>query len=76
MAYLQGYYDDADDHSGYRIVYLTAHEMIGDIARMLMWFGLMAVSLRASAYVVCVVDFIYAAITSSVIKTQRFAALK
>jgi MFS family permease len=76
MAYVKGYYDSADDHPGYRIAYITIHEVIGDIMRTLFWFSLMVISLFASPYITCTVGFIVAAIASLLIRTERFKALR
>jgi hypothetical protein len=76
MAYLKGYYDSADDHPGYRIVYLTIHEIIGDSARASFWFILAAISLFATPYVTCAIGFGVAAVASLLIRTERFKALR
>ena len=76
MAFLKGYYDAADDHPGYRIAYITAHEIASDIARSLFWFVLVGLSLFTTAYVVCAVGFIIAAICSMLIRLQDFPGLQ
>lgn len=76
MAYLKGYYDSADDHPGYRIAYITMHEVIGDIARASLWFLLAAISLYTTSYITCVIGFSIAAVASILIRTQQFKALR
>ena len=76
MAYLKGFYDSADDHPGYRIAYVTINEVVGDMARVVLWGLLLVLSLFVSASLVCAAGFLVGAAASLLIRAERFAALR
>jgi len=76
MAYYKGFYDEADDHPGYRITYITSHEAIGDIFRTITWLALFVLSLHFSPYVTCAVGFVVAGCASLGIRLERYRALR
>ena len=76
LAFIKGYYDEADDYPGYRIAFLTFNEICADLVRLSVFVILMILSLHLSAYFVCSVAFVLAALFSFLIRLERFAALK
>lgn len=76
MAYLKGYYDAADDHPGYRISYITAHEIVADAARAFFWLTLVVASLFFTPFVTCALGFCIAAAASMLIRLERFKAIR
>ncbi len=77
MPYLKGMYDAADDHPGYRIVYIASMEAAGAVAR-----GLFFLVAAALAYfwtadrALFIVLFSSGAAASLLIMLERFPALK
>jgi len=76
IAFIKGYYDNADDYPGYRIAYLAANEMVADCFRAFSFAFLMILSLFLTPYAVCSIAFLLAAAYSFLIRLERFPALK
>lgn len=76
IPYMKGYYGQADNAAGYRIVYIVVTEMINDIGKALPWALLwllsMVLDIRSTLYV----GFVMAAIAALLVTTQRFPALR
>jgi len=76
MPYVKGFYDTADDLTGYRIVYITSMEWVGSIVKATLYWLLVMLSLVISNRSVISIAFYLAAIASIIIMVERFIALK
>lgn len=76
MAFFKGYYDSADEHPGYRIVYLTSMEVTGCIVRAAIWWLLVLLSMVLAVRTVTSIGFMFAATASLLVLVERFKGLK
>lgn len=76
MPYVKGFYDAADDQTGYRIVYITAMEWVSSIIKATLYWLLVMLSLLINGRSIINVTFYLAAIASVIIMSERFVALK
>ncbi len=75
LPFTKGFYDQADDLPGYRIVYISSMEVIGCIAKATAWWFLVALSTILSPRTVITVGFAIAAAASLLIMTEKFDSL-
>ena len=75
MSFFKGYYDAADEHPGYRIVYLTGMEAASSVVRATIWWMLVLLSLNFSSRTVTTVGFVIAAFASLLVLVERFKGL-
>lgn len=75
MPYFKAYYDAADAHPGYRIVYLSSMETFASLSKATMWWMLLLVSTIVSARTVSTIGFLIAAVASLVILIERYPTL-
>jgi MFS family permease len=75
MPFMKGMYAAADDLPGFRIVYVTYIELLGDILKSTTWFLLAIVALQTTNFVAFCVGFAVAAAASFAITGERFKAL-
>jgi hypothetical protein len=76
MPLVKGFYDAADTHEGYRIVYLTWMEMVTAFAKSFYCFVLFFACFYFDSLIVLRISFIPVAIISLGILLQKFPALK
>jgi MFS family permease len=75
MPFMKGMYAAADDLPGFRIVYLTSIEFIGDVLKAAVWYFLAIVAVCVTIYSAFFVGFLIAAVASLLIMTEKFRAL-
>jgi MFS family permease len=76
LPYTKGVYDAADDHPGFRIVYLCALETVGAFTRLTFYaFATLAAFFYGASNSFFFVVFTVGALSSLVIMTERFRAL-
>lgn len=76
MPYTKGMYDAADDLPEHRITYFVAMEMVGSIAKAVVWLTLTLLVTFYSDYSVIRIGFLIGAITSLLIMSEKFRALQ
>jgi MFS family permease len=76
LPYTKGFYDAADDLPGHRIVFITSMEIMGCMAKAIMWWVLVALAMVLSARTTIIIGFAIAAIASMLITTEKFESLK
>ena len=75
MPYFKAYYDAADDHPGYRIVYLSSLEAISSLSKAVLWWLLLLLATVFSAKTVTTTGFLIAAVASCLIMLERYKTL-
>lgn len=75
LPYTKGFYDQADDLPGYRIVYISSMEVIGCIGKSTIWWLLVVLSTILSPRTVITIGFAIATIASLMIMTEKFESL-
>ena len=75
MAYLKGFYDDADNYPGQRIAYIAKSEIIAHFFCLLIWTSIAVVSIYVAEQTVFIIGFIIAALLSLLIQSQKYRAL-
>lgn len=73
MPFMKGVYAAADDHPGYRIVYISSLESAGCIAKSAVWLTLALLATILSLQTVLIISFALAAIASIGITKEHFA---
>ena len=76
IPYTKGWYDKADSFPGHRIVYLSVMESFGSFSKFFVWTELYLLTTSFTPFTVIIVGFIVASISSLLINTQQFKALK
>jgi MFS family permease len=76
LPYRKGMYDRGDDIADRRIEYFAVMEFVGSIVKALGWIGLVLLTSVMKDVDVIKIGFLFAAISSLLIMTERFPALK
>lgn len=76
IPYTKGWYDAADQHPGFRIVYISVIEAFGSFCKCLVWAELLLLSSVLNTYQLIVLGFIIAGVSSLLINLQSFKALQ
>ncbi|HEY8109099.1 MAG TPA: MFS transporter [Patescibacteria group bacterium] len=76
LPYRKGMYDRGDDIANRRIEYFAVMEFVGSIVKALGWVGLVLLTYVMPDTTVVKLGFVFAAISSLLIMTERFPALK
>jgi MFS family permease len=77
MSYTKGWYDAADDHPGFRIVYMVTMEAVGSYAKFIVWLELFLLSHYIMTRQLFIIGFMIAAFASiMVMMTQKFKSLE
>lgn len=76
MPFYKGFFDAADAHPGFRIVYISSLEWMSSVAKAAVWWLLILLASFNSPYRVASIGFGIAATASLIITYEKFKSLK